>query len=442
MRGFIRRFLPQSVRGQFTAIIFIAVIVIMSVGSVVESFIENVDLPVAEDSARRTAIVAALLRETPVGAARGAILATAMRAGFDFEILSKEQIRGIPHSYLQWRSIEWLFRIDRGGIDGRWTRIGGRYAFVVDLDERDVLAHFGMPDSFLTSGFVRVTFYRFMAFVALPVLIWLFAVWAVTDPLKRISAAVGSAEIENGNELFVERGSVEMVGLTRALNRMRTRIRTMIENRTRMLRSVSHDLRTPLTRLRLRAERMDDGPIRTAILSDVQHIEVLIDETLTYLRNDVSTEKLQRADIASVLQTVCAEFSDVGFPVSYSGPDRLPGWCKPNALARAIANLCDNGVKFASNVTVALTATDTAAHITVGDDGPGIPMTARSRVFEPFFKEDASRGIASKHGFGLGLSIVADIIQGHGGRIELQDNQPNGLVVTIDLPNGPGAQPT
>jgi signal transduction histidine kinase len=439
MSDILRRFLPQSVRGQFVAIIFIAVIVIMFVGSVVESFIENVDLPAAEDNARRAGVVAALLQETPAEA-RGAILATAKRAGFDFEILPKDQIRGIAQSYLQWRSVEWLLRIDRGTVDGLWLRIGGRYAFVIDLDQQDVLAHFGMPDSWLTSGLVRASFYRFMAFVALPVLIWLFAVWAVTDPLKRISAAVGSAEIENGEQLFVEHGSIEMVGLARALNRMRTRIRTMIENRTRMLRSVSHDLRTPLTRLRLRAERMDDGPIRTAILSDVQHIEILIDETLTYLRNDVSTEKLQRADIASVLQTVCAEFSDVGFPVSYSGPDRLLGWCKPNALARAIANLCDNGVKFAGNVTVALTATGTAARITVRDDGPGIPMTARARVFEPFFKEDASRGIASKHGFGLGLSIVADIVQGHGGRIELEDNQPSGLVVTIDLPNAADVQ--
>ncbi|TPN44852.1 MULTISPECIES: HAMP domain-containing sensor histidine kinase [unclassified Mesorhizobium] len=440
MRDLARRFLPQSVRGQFAAIIFTAVIVIMSVGSVVEGWIENVDLPVVEDCERRAAIVAALLRETP-SEARGALLATATRAGFDFKILPKEQTHTIPFSYLQSRSIEWLFVIDRGMVDGHWTRIGGQYAYVVDLDQQSVLAHFGMPDSWLTSGFVRALFYRFMAFVALPVLIWLFAVWAVTDPLKRISAAVGEAEIENGNELFAERGSIEMVGLARALNTMRTRIRTMIENRTRMLRSVSHDLRTPLTRLRLRAERMDDGSVRTAILSDVQHIEDLIDETLTYLRNDVSTEKLQRADIASVLQTVCAEFSDVGFSVTYSGPDRLLGWCKPNALARAITNLCDNGFKFAGNVTVALTQADTAARIAVGDDGPGISMTARSSVFEPFFKEDMSRGVASKHGFGLGLSIVADIIQGHGGKIELHDNEPNGLVVTIDLPNGPKVQP-
>ena len=440
MRRLVRRFLPQSVRGQFAAIIFMAVIAIMSVGSVVEGLIANVDLPVVEDSARRAGVVAALLRETPTEA-RGAVLAAATRAGFDFKILPREQISTIPDSYLQWRSTGWLLQIESGSIPGRWIRIGRQYAFVIDLDQQSVLAHFGMPDSWLTSGFVRVSFYRFMAFVALPVLIWLFAVWAVTEPLKRISNAVGEAEIENGNELFAERGSIEMVGLARALNRMRTRIRTMIENRTRMLRSVSHDLRTPLTRLRLRAERMDDGPVRTAILSDIRHIEDLIDETLTYLRNDVSTEKLQRADIASVLQTVCAEFSDVGFSVSYSGPDRLLGWCKPNALARAITNLCDNGVKFAGNVTVALTQTDSAARIAVGDDGPGISMTARSRVFEPFFKEDMSRGVASKHGFGLGLSIVADIIQGHGGRIELHDNQPSGLVVTVDLPNGPEVRP-
>lgn len=439
MRNFLGRFLPQSVRGQFAAIIVVAVIVILSSGSAVESFTDYFDLPAVEDSARQTDVVATLLRGARMED-RGVILAAARRAGFDFKMLPREQIRAIPTSYLEWQSIAWLLRIEKGSIDGRWMRIGGQYAFVVDLDQQSVLAHFGMPDSFLTSGTVRSSFYRFMAFVALPTLIWLFAVWTVTGPLKRISTAVGSAEIENGDELFIERGSTEMIGLTRALNRMRTRIRTMIENRTRMLRSVSHDLRTPLTRLRLRAERMDENSIRTAMLTDIQHIEDLISETLTYLRNDVSTEKLQRADIASVLQTVCAEFSDVGFSVSYSGPDRLLGWCKPNALARAITNLCDNGVKFAGNVTVALTQTGSAARIAVGDDGPGIPMTARTQVFEPFFKEDASRGVASKHGFGLGLSIVADIIQGHGGRIELQDNQPNGLIVTVDLPNEPAIQ--
>ncbi|QPC92400.1 ATP-binding protein [Mesorhizobium sp. INR15] len=441
MRALIRDSLLQSVRGQLAAIILIAVIVIMSAGSAIESFTKSIDLPVMDDSGKRAGVIAALLRETPAEA-RDIILAAAARSGLDFKLLPKSQIDSIPTSYAPWRNIEWFFRLGNEPVAGRWLTIGGQYAFVLDLDRQSVLAHFGIPETLLTTDFVRALFYRFTAFIALPALIWLFAVWAVTEPLKRISAAVGSAEIENGDEFFIERGSVEMVGLARALNRMRTRIRTMIENRTRMLRSVSHDLRTPLTRLRLRAERMDDSPTRTAILSDVQHIEDLIDETLTYLRNDVSTEKLQRADIASVLQTVCAEFSDVGFSVSYSGPDRLPGWCKPNALARAVTNLCDNGVKFAGNVTVALTPTDTVARIAVSDDGPGIPTTVRARVFEPFFKQDMARGVTSKHGFGLGLSIVADIIQGHGGKIELGDNHPTGLVVTVDLPNGPISQPS
>ncbi|RWQ62751.1 ATP-binding protein [Mesorhizobium sp.] len=441
MRNFIRHSLPQSVRGQLAAIILVAVFVILSTGSVIESFTRNIDLPVIDDSVVRASVIAGLLRKAPA-TARNEILAATARAGLDFRIISKEKTDSIPYSYLQWRNIEWLLGVEDRPIDGRWLTIDGQSAFVIGLDQQTILAHFGVPDTLLTSDLVHSLFYKFMAFIALPTLIWLFAVWAVTDPLKRISTAVGSAEIENGDELFVERGSIEMVGLARALNRMRTRIRTMIENRTRMLRSVSHDLRTPLTRLRLRAERMDDGLIRTAMLSDIQHIEDLVDETLTYLRNDVSTEKLQRADIASVLQTVCAEFSDVGFPVSYSGPDRLLGWCKPNALARAITNLCDNGVRFAGNVTVALTQTDTAARIAVVDDGPGIPTLARARVFEPFFKEDTSRGGTSKHGFGLGLSIVADIILGHGGKIELQDNQPTGLVVTVDLPNEPNVQPS
>ncbi|MEO5758314.1 MAG: HAMP domain-containing sensor histidine kinase [Mesorhizobium sp.] len=441
MRAFIRDSLLRSVRGQLTAIILIAVIVIMSAGSAIESFTRSIDLPVMDDSGKRAGVIAALLRETPVEA-RDIVLAAAARSGLDFKILPKNQVDSIPNSFTSWWGVQWFLRLGNEPVNGRWLTIGGHYAFVLDLDRQSVLAHFGVPETLLTSDFVRALFYRFMAFIALPTLIWLFAVWAVTEPLKRISAAVGSAEIENGDEFFIERGSVEMVGLARALNRMRTRIRTMIENRTRMLRSVSHDLRTPLTRLRLRAERMDDCPTRTAILSDVQHIEGLIDETLTYLRNDVSTEKLQRADIASVLQTVCAEFSDVGFSVSYSGPDRLSGWCKPNALARAVTNLCDNGVKFAGNVTVALTPTDTVARIVVSDDGPGIPTTVRARVFEPFFKEDMARGVTSKHGFGLGLSIVADIIQGHGGKIELGDNHPTGLIVTVDLPNGPTAQPS
>lgn len=438
MRNLVHRLVPRSLRGQLMAVILVAMLVVIVIGSVFERVTTGDYVPDMEIVAERAGVVAAMLQQTSPEA-RGAVLAAAAAAGLDFRILPSEQADATSsppqRRTLIGRAIGALFPPDRDPpLGGRWLTIDDQPALVFDLDHDASLALFGVPDTVLTSQFVSPASYYLLALVVLFALFSGFAVWAVTDPLKRISAAVGSAEIDKGDDLFIERGAVEIVGLARALNKMRARIRAMIDNRTRMLRSVSHDLRTPLTRLRLRAERMDDGVLRTAMLSDIGHIEGLIDETLTYLRNDVSMEELQRTDIASVLQTVCSEFSDVGFSVSYVGPDRLPGWCKPNALARAITNLCDNGVKFAPNVTVALTASETAALIEVSDDGPGIPTTVRARVFEPFFKVDAARGAAPKHGFGLGLSIVADIVQGHGGKIELGDNRPTGLVVKVDLP--------
>ena len=437
MSGLLGRLVPRSLRGQLMAIVLVAMLVVIVIGSVFEKITNSDYVPDMEIVAERAGVVAGMLRHA-APEMRGAILAAANKAGLDFQVFDRQQIDDASSPQQRTtlgRIINALFPPDRAPpLGGRWLTIDDQPALVFDLDANTAAALFGAPDTVLTSQFVSPASYYLLALVVLFVLFSLFAVWAVTDPLKRISAAVASTEVDNGGELFVERGSIEIVGLARALNTMRARIRAMIDNRTRMLRSVSHDLRTPLTRLRLRAERLDDSILRTAMLSDIGHIERLIDETLTYLRNDVSTEELQRADIASVLQTVCAEFSDVGFSVSYTGPDRLPGLCKPNALARAIANLCDNGVKFAPNVEVVLTATDEAAFIEVSDNGPGIPETVRARVFEPFYKVDASRGSNARRGFGLGLSIVADIVHGHGGRIELDDNRPTGLVVKVDLP--------
>lgn len=440
MNAIAKRIVPQSLRGQIIAVIVLAAIVINVLGEAIETFTQsdNLAMPNMEAVAERAGMLATLLREAPADA-RAGILAAAKRAGFDFRLMPRQAVEQIPSSPRWSNDIGRLFGTllpsdYQPPLGGRWLVVEERPALAFDIDDTTALVQSGVPDTFLTTQFVSPASYYLLALIVLFCLFSLFAVWAITDPLKRIVSALGKAEVDNGDELFTEHGSTEIIGLARALNTMRARIRTMIDNRTRMLRSVSHDLRTPLTRLRLRAERMDEGKPRSAMLSDISQIEGLIDETLTYLRNDVSTEVLQQADIASVLQTVCAEFADIGFSVSYCGPDRLPGWCKPNALARAIGNLCDNSVKFAPHVTVALSSTEAAALIEVRDNGPGIPEIARGRVFEPFFKMDSARGTASKHGFGLGLSIVADIVHGHGGKIELIDNEPTGLIVRVDLP--------
>ena len=201
-----------------------------------------------------------------------------------------------------------------------------------------------------------------------------------------------------------------------------------------MLRGIGHDLRTPLTRLRLRADRMEEGPVRDGLLSDIMRIEMLLNEVLKYLRDDYATEPMQRADVASLLQTVCAEFSDVGFRVRFEGPNRMIIDCKPLAIMRAVTNLCDNSVKFATEVIVSLKSGKAGCEISVTDNGPGIPEHLRTRVFEPFFKGDDARA-QGQEGFGLGLSIVADIVHAHHGTVSLKDKAPSGLIFQIAIPS-------
>src|SRR5919106_27140 len=220
-----------------------------------------------------------------------------------------------------------------------------------------------------------------------------------------------------------------------ALNDMRTRIRALLDDRTRMLAAISHDLRTPLTRLRLRAERVADQDLRDGILHEITRVTRMLDETLDYLREDVRSESTSRIDLPSVLQTICAEFADVGHAVFYEGPAHLTWTCRPGVLTRAISNVVDNAVKHGSVVTVALRARDdVVVEIDVADDGPGIASSLREKVFDPFFKGDDARSSANRSSFGLGLSIARDVVKGHGGEIDLLDRTPRGLIVRMSLP--------
>ncbi|QXC52835.1 hypothetical protein KHC17_27245 (plasmid) [Agrobacterium salinitolerans] len=207
----------------------------------------------------------------------------------------------------------------------------------------------------------------------------------------------------------------------------------MIESRTRMLRGISHDLRTPLTRLRMRAERLSDGSSRDAMLSDIDRLNRLLTESLDYLRDNHRREATERTDLASLVKTVCTEFADIGSNVEYRGPNRLIVHCPPLAMARAITNLCDNATKFGQSVLVELRQSSNGVTIDISDDGPGVSATDKQRILEPFFKADAAR-TGPNDGFGLGLSIVAEIVQAYGGRLDLLDCLPQGLRVRLELP--------
>lgn len=233
--------------------------------------------------------------------------------------------------------------------------------------------------------------------------------------------------------LLVALTIVLIVALSRE---MRTRIRTLLDNRTRMLAAISHDLRTPLTRLRLRAERAAPDA-RAGMLGDIERIGRMLDETLEYLRQDLRGERFERIDLASLIQTICAEFADIGYSVSYEGPSRLAWTCRPSALTRAITNIVDNATKHGTFVSVALHADDDVVQIDVRDNGRGIPTSLHEKVFEPFFKIEGPGVSAEPVGFGLGLAIARDVVKRHGGTIELRNRSVGGLLVRLSLPKLP-----
>jgi signal transduction histidine kinase len=214
---------------------------------------------------------------------------------------------------------------------------------------------------------------------------------------------------------------------------MRRRIRKLVDERTGMLAAISHDLRTPLTRLKLRSERLEDTSARGAMLNDISAIDCMVRGALTYLRDGGMSEAEQLVDLPSLLQTICNGYSDIGSDVVYFGPARLNFVCRAEGLTRAVMNIIDNGVKHGTHVGVSLVKQGSeAVEIEVFDDGPGIPPDFREKVFEPFFKADSAR-TASRGGFGLGLSIARDIIHRHGGSITLSDRTPRGLRVRVLL---------
>jgi signal transduction histidine kinase len=309
---------------------------------------------------------------------------------------------------------------------------------VVAMDSDRALAFLPAPpppDAWISDQQVSVVLQ--MMVLVLPVaLLSLYAARVISAPLLEFAKAAETLKPDDGPDRpFKERGAAEIRTLARSLNDMRSRLRSMIDERTRMLRAISHDLRTPLTRLRLRAERSTQPELKAALLKDISALSDMINDTLTYLSNEMAAEKPVNADLPSLLATICSDFSDVGFNVRYVGPDRFAYGCKPRSLARAITNLVENGTKFAHEITVELSVLENGTvQISVFDDGPGLPGNLRTRVLEPFFKVDTARTLSDRSGFGLGLSIVDDIVRAHGGTIKLLNRAPHGLAAQMDFP--------
>lgn len=274
-----------------------------------------------------------------------------------------------------------------------------------------------------------------LLFIAISVtLLGLWAARALTEPLRSFAKAAESFRPDGELALLPERGPDEVRTAARALNRMRERVKDLVEGRTRMLAAVSHDLRTPITRLRLRSEFIDDPALRTQTLDELAHMSSMVESVLVYLRGGESREPATMIDIATSVQTICDQFADLGSDIRYEGPDHLAIKGHPEDLRRAVTNLVDNAARYGSNVVVRLIAGSSSVSIVVQDDGPGILDADKEAMQQPFVRGDAARGMDGRNGFGLGLSIARTAVEAHGGRLELVDRVPSGLTARITLP--------
>lgn len=285
------------------------------------------------------------------------------------------------------------------------------------------------PASHSSDGVLLSTIVMVLAVVALSVPL----IRSATEPLKAMARAAERLGVDVTAPPLPETGPSEVRQAAHAFNEMQGRIKRLLTDRTQMLAALSHDLRTPLTVIRLRAEFIEDEEQYDKMMTDIDEMEGMIATTLAFLRDDATQEETEIIDLASTLSTICGTLSDAGRHAEYSGERHAPLRCRPVTIKRAFMNLVGNAVKYGVRASVVLSVGDGRIRVDIYDEGPGIPEAEMERVFNPFYRVEPSRN-RETGGFGLGLTIARGAIRAHGGDIELANRPEGGLQATVILP--------
>jgi signal transduction histidine kinase len=259
----------------------------------------------------------------------------------------------------------------------------------------------------------------------------------ITRPLRDLANAADAVGRGANHPPLAEKGARELRRATRAFNTMQERLRRYLDSRTRVLAAMSHDLRTTLTRLRLRAESIENEELRSRFSADLDEMSQMVHGALGLFRGLNDEEPLDTVDVDTLLDTLRLEFEELGASVTIEGRTDGPLAAKPLALKRCLTNLLHNAIKYGTRATVHI-ADGEELVIRIRDEGPGIPAEALNQVFEPFFRIEPSRN-RDTGGTGLGLSIARDIAQAHGGSIVLNNLVGRGLEVVLTLPRAAAA---
>jgi len=278
--------------------------------------------------------------------------------------------------------------------------------------------------------------FAMMTVTAAVIIIW--GAQRLVAPIGTLAAAADALGRDVNAPPMPEDGPTEIARAARAFNTMAGRIRRFVADRTFLLTAIGHDLRTPITRMKLRAEFVEDDELRETMLRDLDELEAMVTATLAFGRDIAGSEPPVKLDLAELIRTILDETTDLNPDlaerITYRGPDHFTFRGRLIALKRALSNLVGNAIAYGEGVEATLSQPSAGyIHITLRDFGPGVPPDQRERLFEPFYRMEESRS-RQTGGIGMGLPIARNVVRAHGGDVMLSNHKDGGLVVTVSLP--------
>jgi signal transduction histidine kinase len=254
----------------------------------------------------------------------------------------------------------------------------------------------------------------------------------VVRPLSELTSAATAMTAGAGTPHVAEQGPADVRNAAAAFNTMAARVTRTLESQRHLLSAVGHDLRTPLTAMRINLEFVEDDELREGLMHNLEELQVLTEQVLAAAKG-AGGEKPRQVDLSALVESLVTDLDELGEPVSWAAHAPAPISCRPNEIKRAVRNLVENAVAYGRKAEVRISDTSDGYDVLVEDEGPGIPEDDRQRVFEPFVRLESSRNEFTG-GTGLGLTLVKAIAEGHGGQVRLENRPGGGLCVRMHLP--------
>ncbi len=432
----IKQFLPKSLLGRSLLIIVTPLVLLQIVSAIIffEGHWDKVTLRLAKSVAGDTATIITLMRRFPGPEDREWIFHMAARQ-MEFRLQFDEG------RILANKTPEPDGTLEEMLVESMKSVINKPFAIDTTSFERDVLLEVQLADGVLQ---VLTTRKRLFSSTTYVFVIWmvgtsliLFAVAMIfmrnqVKPIRRLAIAADDFGKGRAAEAFKLEGATEVRQAATAFIAMRDRIRRQIAQRTDMLSGVSHDLRTPLTRMKLQLEMLKPSEDTDALKQDIGEMERMLEGYLAFARGE-GGEPPQSTDLSALLQDVATQARRRDARIDLHTEGRIDVTIRANGFRRCITNLVENAMRYADHISIRAGVRGEAVEIVIDDDGPGIPEEQRMEVFRPFYRIESSRNQGTG-GVGLGLSIARDAIQGHGGEIKLEESPMGGLRVWIRLP--------